>query len=285
MAYYDVVANVALPQFGTAIASGLQAGQRLRKGALGMEQTRQKMQESALQTTQKQEDRQRVLVGLEASKVTDQTSYDSFLNRMRKDFGETEEGLLEDGLVPKYTPEVANILQGAVLSARGLQKDYTLGEGSERISGVTGKVIARTPRRPEKIKQLPMNFAEKLADRMFLDLGDALEDMSQEDITLIRATAADKVREGMDFEAAYTSTAKELNLEEFKRAWYDPRASGYRLAPQQEQPTAPQPEQLPMGQSVRPQLAIPQDTVRRVEEIRKLRTELEAQRNTRGAGA
>ena len=146
-------------------------------------------------------------------------------------------------------------------------------------------MIARTPRRPEKIKQLPMNFAEKLADRMFLDLGDALEDMSQEDITLIRATAADKVREGMDFEAAYTSTAKELNLEEFKRAWYDPRASGYRLAPQQEQPTAPQPEQLPMGQSVRPQLAIPQDTVRRVEEIRKLRTELEVQRNTRGAGA
>lgn len=46
---YDASRRAALPQFGTAITRGLQAGQQLRKGALGMEQTRQTMQQSALQ--------------------------------------------------------------------------------------------------------------------------------------------------------------------------------------------------------------------------------------------
>ena len=160
---FNIAANTYQPNFGKAAISGFQAGQEMRKSALEQQSIQQGMQQSALESAQGQEDRQTQQMGAQASQVTDQTSYDRFRMWMKESLGETEVGLLEDGLVPEYNDSVAAVLQGSVGIAQGVpsrQKDYTLGEGSQRISGKTGKVIARTPRRPAAVKQLPMNFAK-----------------------------------------------------------------------------------------------------------------------------
>jgi hypothetical protein len=74
-----------------------------------------------------------------------------------------------------------------------------------------------------------------------MDIGEDLDELPKEDIKLIRDTTSAKMREGQDFEQAYTSTLQELGLQE-DDSWF---GDDYKLNPQ----AAPQ-EQIPTGQSI-----------------------------------
>jgi hypothetical protein len=251
MAYYDQGFNVGAAYgnapragFGQAILGGLQTGQALRKG-------QQEIQQGALKQQQQQEDRQTQQMGAQANAVTDQASYDRFRNWMKTAMGETEAGLLEDGLTPKYTTDVANVLQGNVKIAQGVpalkpKVDYTLGH--RRYSGETDKVIAEAPYAPAKRKELPMDFAKKFNERLAMDIGEDLDELPAKDVKLIRNTTSAKIREGLDFENAYTSTLKELGLEEVESQFFSPSTwgGGYKLS--EEAPQAQ--EGIPTGQSI-----------------------------------
>lgn len=224
---FNIAANTVIPNYGAALTEGLQTGQNMQANALAMETARQKMQqEAALQPLEmnkkmkevqalalSNEEAQAKQIGAWANQVKDPVSYARFRDMMKNVLGETEEGLLEDGLVPEYTPEVAAILSGSVGIAQGVPErekapePFTLGAGDKRFSA-DGKLIASVPPRltaEDKPKPPPVDFAEKLNERIGLDITDYKDELSPEDLTIIRNTAADYMRQGMDFEEAYNN--------------------------------------------------------------------------------
>ena len=235
---FNIAANTYQPNLGKAALGGFKAGQDMRTSALQQQSTQQKMQQSALKSGQEQEDRQTQQMGAQANAVTDQVSYDRFRNWMKESLGETDAGLEEDGLTPEYNESVASVLKGKI--------DYTLGH--QRFSGETNKPIAKAPYAPAKRKQLPMNFAKNFNERLAMDIGEELDELPKEDIKTIRDATSAKMREGADFEAAYTSTLQELGLQESGSFFGDE----YELAPRK---AAPAPEQIPTGQSINPPMA------------------------------
>lgn len=138
---FNIAANTVIPNYGAALTEGLQTGQNMQVNALAMETARQKMQqEAALQPLEmnkkmkevqalalSNEEAQAKQIGAWANQVKDPVSYARFRDMMKNVLGETEEGLLEDGLVPEYTPEVVAILRGSVGIAQGVPDPYKEG--------------------------------------------------------------------------------------------------------------------------------------------------------------
>ncbi len=73
----------------------------------------------------------------------------------------------------------------------------------------------------DKEKQVPADYAEKFNERLAMDIGEDLSELPEADLKLIRNTAAQKMRQGLDFENAYMTTLDELGLQENEGAGFN----------------------------------------------------------------
>jgi len=273
MAYYDKGFNVGEAYgtgpragFGKAILGGIKAGQDMRTTRLGQQATQQKMDQSALGQKDEQQDRQIELTGAAAAQVNDQASYDRFRDFMRSELGETDEGLLEDGLIPEYNTDVAGVLKQAVGVARGVpalgkeKADFTLGR--DRYSGTTSKMIAKGRDAPVKPKAVPITFAKNFNDRLEMDI-ESLNELPQEDIKRLKDATSAKLRKGGDFEKAYNDTLEEFGLKK-TGAWF---GEDYEIDAQAE-------EKVSTGESINQKPDAEEQKMRtRLDEIKKIRKE------------
>lgn len=279
MPYYDqgynVLRGAAMPQFGTAVLGGLQAGQDLRKGALGMQETRRKAEQEGKQ--QETTFHARGAYNVQQAKDK-QGAYSRYRQEAISSGYETPEEMPE-----QYSPDMDETFNELIRGGQefgGLTQppaDYTLGAGSQRISGTTGKVIAHTPYKPKEPKQVPMNFAKQFRDRLEMDI-ENLDALPKEDVKKLRNAASKKMRTGVDFEAAYINTLKEFGLREKDTFFGSLFGEEYELTPQ----AAPAQEQIPTGQSINQQQVSP-EAMQRLEQIKQRRKELEALRGGGGA--
>lgn len=157
MAYFDARENLYLPQFGDKFLQGMQAGQNFTKSKLqqalaiedakrqnalaqsnitqgdrqlSLQEAKQQMlgnkERSALQQLQEQniaENIARRSFEIEnAPEQLKQRLYNNFRNELKTSYGETDEGLLEDGLTPEYNADVSALLQGKIREALPLEK-------------------------------------------------------------------------------------------------------------------------------------------------------------------
>jgi hypothetical protein len=231
---FNIAENTVIPNYGAALTEGLQTGQNMRVNALAMDSTRQKMeQEAALQPYEMSkaagevkkialgnEEAQSKQIGAWANQVKDPASYARFRDMMKNVLGETEDGLLEDGLTPEYTPEVAGIINERIGVGQGVPErakapePFTLGTNDIRYNA-DGTIQARGIRKideGDKPKPPPIDYAEKFGERLLLDVPEG--ELDKKDIVILRDATANKMRQGMDFEEAYVATLDELGLEQ-----------------------------------------------------------------------